>query len=63
MEYHALGRTGLQVGALGLGPEHVERQRATMEGILALDVEAGIDYVDLSTSTPRRPDLPGTGCP
>ena len=47
MEHRKLSKTGPDVGVIGLGTEHIERKRETLEGILRAAVEAGVDYVDL----------------
>jgi len=47
MEYRTLGRTGLQVSAVGLGTEHLELDSEVMEEVLRTGVEAGLNYVDL----------------
>ena len=47
MEFRQLGRTGLDVSAIGLGTEHLERQRETMDSVLGTAVDAGLNYVDL----------------
>jgi predicted aldo/keto reductase-like oxidoreductase len=47
MEYRKLGRTGLDVGVIGLGTEHLEPSRETMEDVLRAGVGAGVNYIDL----------------
>ena len=47
MEYRELGRTGLEVGVIGLGTEHFDRSAEVRDGILRAAVEAGVNYVDL----------------
>jgi predicted aldo/keto reductase-like oxidoreductase len=47
MEYREFGRTGLQVGAIGLGTEHMTLERETMERVLRTAVDAGLNYVDV----------------
>ena len=47
MEHRTLGRTGLQVGTIGLGTEHIEPSTTAQAEILRLAVEAGVNYVDL----------------
>jgi predicted aldo/keto reductase-like oxidoreductase len=47
MEYRKLGKTGLEIGVIGLGTEHLERKRETLDKALRLGVEAGVNYVDL----------------
>jgi predicted aldo/keto reductase-like oxidoreductase len=50
MEYRKLGRTGLNVSAIGLGAEHLET-RETMEDVLRTAVDAGVNYIDLIVDT------------
>ena len=47
MEYRKLGRTGLDVSAIGLGIEHFEPSRETRDTVLRTAVDAGVTYVDL----------------
>ncbi len=47
MEYRTLGRTGLEVGAIGLGTEHIEPLAETQDAILRMAVGVGVNYVDL----------------
>ena len=47
MEYRKLGRTGLDVGVIGLGTEHIEKTVETKREILSIAVDAGVNYIDL----------------
>lgn len=47
METRTLGRTGLEVGVIGLGTEHFDPSAEVRDGILRAAVEAGVNYVDL----------------
>jgi len=47
MEQRQLGRTGLDVGIIGLGTEHLEPGPEVLDRVLGMMVEAGGNYVDL----------------
>jgi predicted aldo/keto reductase-like oxidoreductase len=47
MEYRKLGRTGLDVGIIGLGTEHLQPGPEVLDQVLGTAVEAGVNYVDL----------------
>jgi predicted aldo/keto reductase-like oxidoreductase len=47
MERRKLGKTGPEVGVIGLGTEHLDRSQETMDAVLRAAVEAGANYVDL----------------
>ena len=53
MEYRRLGRTGLDVSAIGLDTEHLEQKRETMEDALCTAVDAGTNYIDMLYSDPE----------
>jgi predicted aldo/keto reductase-like oxidoreductase len=53
MEYRRLGATGLEVSIIGLGTEHLEQNRETMEEVVRIAVAAGVNYVDLVYDDPE----------
>ena len=57
MEYRKLGRTGLNVSAIGLGTEHLEKSRETMEEVLRTAVDAGVNYIDVLYSNPESDSI------
>ncbi|MCP4544611.1 MAG: hypothetical protein GY832_46505 [Chloroflexi bacterium] len=52
MEYRTLGKTGIEVSAIGFGTEHLPPQRDIMAEILAVAVEAGLNYIDVLQTDP-----------
>ena len=55
METRILGRTGLEVGVIGLGTEHLTFNRANMDAVLDIAVVAGVNYIDLIYNDPLMP--------
>ncbi len=47
MEYRLLGRTGLRVGAIGIGTEHLSLEARDIEEVLRTAVAAGANYIDV----------------
>ena len=47
METRTLGRTGREVGVIGLGTEHLLADRKNMNALLDLAVSGGVNYIDL----------------
>ncbi|HDP90265.1 MAG TPA: hypothetical protein ENN42_10010 [Thioalkalivibrio sp.] len=57
MQYRTLGRTGLSVGAIGLGTEYLlEVPRAQAIGVVRRAVEEGVNYLDLFYAQPAFRD-------
>jgi predicted aldo/keto reductase-like oxidoreductase len=52
VEKRILGRTGLEVGVIGLGVEHLSPDRRNMDEALDLAVSAGVEYIDLVYNDP-----------
>ena len=52
METRMLGRTGLQVGVVGLGTEHMAQDPHNVDAVLDVAVAGGINYVDLVYNDP-----------
>ncbi len=52
MDKRVLGATGLEVGVIGLGVEHLEAVQRNMDEVFDLAVSAGGEYVDLVYNDP-----------
>lgn len=52
METRTLGRTGLEVGVIGLGTEHLTTNRENMAATLDLAAAAGVNYIDIVFNDP-----------
>ncbi len=47
MEHRPLGCTGLEVGVVGLGTEHLDRAPEALDAVLGVGIERGMNYVDM----------------
>jgi predicted aldo/keto reductase-like oxidoreductase len=52
MERRVLGRTGLEVGVIGVGVEHLSTTRRKRDEVFDLAAAAGLDYIDLVYNDP-----------
>jgi uncharacterized protein len=60
MKYRTLGRTGANVGVIGLGMEHLERAGdKTVAAVVGSALDAGVNYFDLWMATPDVRDAMG----
>lgn len=59
MIYRQLGRTGVKVGVVGLGAEHLEKQPyALVEEVVSAAIDGGMNYMDIFMSNPQvRSDI------
>lgn len=60
MQYRKLGKTGLDVGAIGLGTEYlINLPRETVASVIHMAIERGINYFDLFFAQPEFRDNMG----
>jgi aryl-alcohol dehydrogenase-like predicted oxidoreductase len=60
MVYRSFGSTGLQVGEIGLGLEHLDRDDpASIVDTVRAAVESGVNFIDLTIFTPEARDRMG----
>ena len=60
MEYRKLGRTGVDVGVVGLGMEYLESaSEETVISVVRAALDAGVNYFDLWMATPAVRDAMG----
>ena len=53
MIYRKLGRTGIDVGVVGLGAEYLEHApRETVTSVVDALIDRGINYIDLFMASP-----------
>ena len=60
MVYRPFGSTGLEVGEIGLGLEHLDREdTASIVGTVRAAVDGGVNFLDLTIFTPEARDRMG----
>ena len=60
MNYRAFGSTGLEVGEVGLGLEHLDRDgTASLVSTVRAAVDGGANFLDLTIFTPEARDRMG----
>lgn len=60
MLYRKLGRTGLDVGIIGLGAEHLEHEpEETVKSVVDTALDGGVNYIDLFMPSPGIRDIFG----
>ena len=53
MKYRKLGRTGIDVGIIGLGAEYLEHvSEATVTSVVHEAIDKGVNYIDLFLASP-----------
>ena len=53
MRYRKLGRTGVDVGIVGLGAEHLEfASREVVTSVVDEALDGGVNYIDLFMASP-----------
>jgi len=61
MRYRKLGRTGIDVGIVGLGAEYLEHaSEDTVTSVVHEAIDKGVNYIDLFMATPGVRDNFGT---
>jgi len=57
MRYRKLGRTGIDVGIVGLGAEYLEHApRDTIDSVVSEAIDDGVNYIDLFMASPNVRD-------
>jgi len=59
MEYRKLGRTGLDVGVIGLGMEHLITSPEKVAPVVHRAIDRGMNYIDMMIWTPEHKDVLG----